>query len=80
MFEVLSLDQLSCPQIWNIEKEKDRAQEKVARQDSEAQREKELERERKKKGDIFCCRNNMKFCGGGMLAANRVRTVDSEKK
>ena len=49
LFEVLSLDQLSCPQIWNTEKENDREQEKVARQDSEAQREKGLERERKKK-------------------------------
>ena len=48
LFYVLSLDYLSCPQIWNIEKEKDREKEKVGRQASEAQREKELERERKK--------------------------------
>ena len=27
--EVLSLDKLSCPQIWNIEQEKDREKEKV---------------------------------------------------
>ena len=27
--KVLSLDQLSCPQIWNIEQEKDREIEKV---------------------------------------------------
>ena len=27
--KVLSLDKLSCPQIWNIEQEKDRKKEKV---------------------------------------------------
>ena len=41
---------------------KDREKEKVRRQASEAQREKELERDRKNKGDIFCWRNNMRFC------------------
>ena len=29
MSKVLSLDKLSCPQIWNIEQEKDRQKEKV---------------------------------------------------
>ena len=29
MSKVLSLDQLSCPQIWHIEKEKDREKGKV---------------------------------------------------
>ena len=29
MSKVLSLDILSCPQIWNIEQEKDREKEKV---------------------------------------------------
>ena len=72
---------MSCPQIWDIEKEKDREKEKAGRQASEVQREKELERERKKtKGDMFCCRKNMKFCSDGMLAATRVKTSDSEKK
>ena len=71
---------MSCPQIWNIEKEKDREKEKVGRQASEAQREKELERERKNRGDIFCWRKNMKFCSGGMLAATRVKLSDSEKR
>ena len=33
----------------------------------------------KTKGDIFCWRNNMKFCSGGMLAATRVKMSDSEK-
>ena len=42
---------LSCPQIWNIEKEKEK--EKVGRQTTEAQREKELEREGKNKRGHF---------------------------
>ena len=29
MSKVLSLDKLSCPQIWNIEHEKDREKEKL---------------------------------------------------
>ena len=61
---------MSCPQIWNIEKEKDREKEKVGRQASEAQREKELERERKSKGDFFCWRDNMKFFSGGEKMRN----------
>ena len=44
---------MSCPQIWNIEKEKDRDKEKLGRQAGEAQREKELERERKNKRRHF---------------------------
>ena len=66
---------MSCPQIWNIEKEKDREKEKLGRQASEAQREKELERE-----TIFCWRNSKKFCSGRMLAATRVKMSDKEKK
>ena len=38
---ITGFNKLSCPQIWNIEKEKDREKEKVGRQASEAQREKE---------------------------------------
>ena len=44
---------MSCPQIWNIEKEKDRDKEKLGRQASEAQRESELEGERKNKRRHF---------------------------
>ena len=44
---------MSCQQVWNIEKGKDREKEKVGRQDSEAQRENELERERKNKRRHF---------------------------
>ena len=61
---------MSCPQIWEIEKEKNREKQKVRRQASEAQREKELERDRKNKGFIFCWRDNMKFCSGGEKMRN----------
>ena len=61
---------MSCPQIWNIEKDKDGEKQKVGRQVSEAQRGKELERERKSKGNIFCWRNNMKFCSSGEKMRN----------
>ena len=44
---------MSCPQIWNVEKEEDREKEKVGRQASEGQRAKELERERKNKRRHF---------------------------
>ena len=57
---------MSCPQIWNIEKEKNKEKEKVGRQTSEVQREKELEGEKKQK-EIFCWSNNMKFWSGGMI-------------
>ena len=68
---VLSLHLSPCPQIWNIEKEKDREKEKVGRQASEAQRGKDLERERKDKGEtVFCWRNNLKFCTGGEKMRN----------
>ena len=52
--KVLSLDKLSCPQIWNIEQEKDRKKEKVGGRpaklnDKKGYRDLEI----KKKGDIF---------------------------
>ena len=68
--EVLWFDELSCPQIWNMEKEKDEEKQKAGRQASEAQPGKELERERKSKGNIFCWRNHMKFCSGGEKMRN----------
>ena len=47
-----------CPQIWNIEKEKEGENEIVGQQASEAQRVKELEQERKKQStggpDVVC--------------------------
>ena len=57
MPKVLSLDQLSCPQIWNIEKEKDRAEkEKVGDRQvklHEKKSDRELQREIRNKEDIF---------------------------
>ena len=53
---VLSLDYLSCPQIWNIEREKDREKEKVGDRPAkfnEKKSDRQLELEIKDKGDIF---------------------------
>ena len=47
---------MSCPQIWNIEQEKDREKEKVGGRPvklNEKKGERGLEREIKNKGDIF---------------------------
>ena len=43
--KVLSLDKLSCPQIWNIEQEKDREKEKVGGRPSKLNDDRDLERE-----------------------------------
>ena len=68
----------------NRERERQRKKEKVRRQASDAQQEKELERDSKNKGDIFCWRNNMKFCSGGAKMRNAsghlVKMSDSGKK
>ena len=58
---------MSSPQIWSIEKEKDREKEKVSGSPAMLNGEKsdrELEREIKKKGDIFCWKNNTKILKG----------------
>ena len=47
---------MSCPQIWNIEQEKDREKEKVGGRPAklnEKYGDRDLEREMKNKGDIF---------------------------
>ena len=46
---------MSCPQIWNIEQEKDREKEKVGSRPAKLNEKKgrDLEREIKNKGDIF---------------------------
>ena len=48
---------MSCPQIWNIEQEKDREKEKLGGRPAKLNEEKgdrpDLEREIKNKGDIF---------------------------
>ena len=62
--KVLSLDKLSCPQIWNIEQEKDREKEKVGGRPvklNEKKGDRDLEREIKKAETFFCWKNNMKI-------------------
>ena len=47
---------MSCPQIWNIEQEKDREKERVGNRPvklNERKGERDLEHEIKNKGDIF---------------------------
>ena len=54
--KVLSLDKLSCPQIWNIQQEKDREKEEVGGRPAKLNEKKgdgDLEREIKNKGEIF---------------------------
>ena len=67
--KVLSLDKLSCPQIWNIEQEKDREKEKVGSRPAKLNKkkgDKDVEREIKNKGDIFFVgRTTWKFCSSG---------------
>ena len=56
---------LSCPQIWNIEQEKQREKEKVGGRPAkldEKKGDRDLEREIKNKGDnFFCWKNNTKI-------------------
>ena len=60
--KVLSLELLSCPQIWNIEQEKDRSEnERVGDRPAKLNAKKsdrDLDRKIKNKGDIFCWKNN----------------------
>ena len=54
--KVLSVDELSCPQIWKIEQEKDKGKEKVGGRPTKLNEKKgdcDLEREIKNKGDIY---------------------------
>ena len=60
--KVLSLDKLSCPQIWNIGQEKDREIEKVGGRPAKLKEEKgdrDLEREiKKQRRHFFCWKDN----------------------
>ena len=59
---------MSCPQIWNIEQEKDREKEKVGGRPAKLNEKKgvrDLERKIKNKGDIFVGRTTRKFCSSG---------------
>ena len=52
---------MSCPQIWNIEQEKDREKEKVGGRPAklnEKKGDRDLEQEIKNKGVIVCWKNN----------------------
>ena len=56
--KVLSLDQLSCPQLWNIEQEKDRQKEKVhvggrPAKLKEKKSDRDLQREMKRRRHFF---------------------------
>ena len=51
--KVLNLDKLSCPQIWNIELEKDREKEKVGAKLNEIKGDRDLEREMKNRRRHF---------------------------
>ena len=51
--KVLNLDKLSCPQIWNIELEKDREKEKVGAKLNEKKGDRDLEREMKNRRRHF---------------------------
>ena len=69
---------MPCPQIWNIEKEKDGGKEKVGDRPAklnEKKRDRDLEREIKNKiyRDIFCWKNNIKvffISGEKMVTGN----------
>ena len=80
---------MSCPQIWNIEQEKDREKEKVGgkpAKHNEKKGDKGLEREIKTKETFFTGRITSKFCSGGdkMGIASghqcKVKISGSEKK
>ena len=80
--KLLSLDKLSCPQIWNIEQEKDREKEKVG---GEKWRQGFRARDKKKRRHFFV-RKNMKFCSGGDKMRNasghqcKLKMSGSERK
>ena len=84
---------MSCPQVWNIEQEKDRENEKVGGStaklnEKRGDRDLELEIKNQKQRRFFCCcwKNNMKICSGGDKIRNaschqyKVKMSGSEKK
>ena len=88
--EIVSVSVSSCPQIWNIELEKDREKEKVGGRPAKLNEKKgnrDLEREIKNKGDsFFVGKTTWKFCSGGEKMRNpsghqcKVKMSGSEKK
>ena len=89
--KLLSLDKLSCPQIWNIEQEKDREKEKVDGRPAKLKEKKgrqgfrtgEIKKQRR---HIFGGRTTGKFYSGGDKRRNasghqcKVKMSGSEKK
>ena len=82
---------MSCPEIWNIEQEKDREKEKVGRRKAklnEKKGDRDLGRETKKKTKeaFFCWKINLKLCSGGDKTRNasghqcKVKMSGREKK
>ena len=61
--KLLSLDKLSCPQIWNIEQGEDREKEELGGRPAKLNEKKgnrDLEREiKKQRRHFFCWKNNM---------------------
>ena len=58
---------MSCPQIWNIEKERDKEREKAGNRPAELNErksDKELERKTSKRETFFVGRTRWKICGG----------------
>ena len=87
--KLLSLDKLSCPQIWNIEQEKDREKEKVGGRPvklNEKNGDRDLEREIKKREDIFLLEKTWNFSSGGDKMRNasghqcKVKMSGTERK
>ena len=69
---------MSCPQIWNIEKEKDREKEKVGRRTGSSRKEKERQRARardKKQRSHFLLEEQHEHCSGGEI----MRTVSGHQ-
>ena len=79
---------MSCSQIWNIEKEKDREKEKVGGRPAklnEKYGDRDLEREMKNKGDIFLLEFSSNKSGGDKMRNAsghqcKVKMSGSEKK
>ena len=81
---------MSCPQIWNIEQEKDREKEKVGGRPAKLNEKKgdtDSGQRDKDKGEIFFVgRTTWKFCSGGDKMSNasghqcKVKMRGSEKK
>ena len=89
--EVLSLDKLSCPQIWNIEQEKDREKEKVGGRSAklnERKGDRDLEQRDKnqRRHNFFVGRTTWKLCSGDDKLRNasgnqcNVKMIGSENK